>query len=102
MTIAALESLIETADPTQTLAKDSALPLTIAGRVIAKCGGAQAVADMVGRHVTTIYKWTWSQDKGGTGGFVPAKLQVSLIAKAQARGIDLTHADFAPNQEAAS
>lgn len=102
MTIAALEGLTGTAKISETLANSSALPLTIAGRVIAKCGGAQAVADMVGRHVTTIYKWTWSQDKGGTGGFVPAKLQVCLIAKARARGIDLSHADFAPNQETAS
>jgi hypothetical protein len=102
MTIAALEGPTGTAETPETLADISALPLTIAGRVIAKCGGAQAVADMVGRHVTTIYKWTWSQDKGGTGGYVPAKLQVRLIAAARARGIDLSHADFAPIQDGVS
>lgn len=69
---------------------------TSAGRVIAKCGGAAIVAEMVGRHISTIYKWTWSEAQGGTGGFVPAKLQPLLIEKAKARGIDLSHGDFAP------
>ena len=68
----------------------------IAERVIQKCGGPKAVADMLGTSVQAIYNWTYPRDKGGTGGYIPAKRQLELMVVARQYGIVLTHKDFFP------
>lgn len=68
--------------------------MNVAEHVIAKCGGPQVVAEMLGCHVTRVYRWTYPKKKGGTGGVIPTARQDKLLQKAKARGISLEPADF--------
>lgn len=66
-----------------------------ASRVVAKFGGCQAVADILGIHVSRCYRWTYPKgERGGTGGRVPSHQQHQLLIEARKRGIDLSPADF--------
>lgn len=67
---------------------------TPAQHVIAKCGGHQRVADMLGVHVSTVHRFSYSRDSGGRGGYVPARYQQQLLDKARSAGIDLRPDDF--------
>jgi len=51
----------------------------VASRVIAKCGGHQAVADVLGIDVSRVYRFTYGADRGGTGGLIPTKHQPVLL-----------------------
>lgn len=54
--------------------------MTVAGRVITKCGGAKEVSKAIGMKTTVgVYKWTYPKDKGGTGGLIPAKHHSALL-----------------------
>ena len=66
----------------------------VAAHVIEKCGGHRAVADMAGVDVTRVYRWTYSRDRGGTGGIIPTKHHQQLLRVARERGVDLEPADF--------
>ena len=77
--------------------------MSVAKRVIDKCGGEQAVAGMVGVHVSNVHRWRYSKDKGGTGGLVPVQHQQTILDKAREQGIDLRPEDFfEPSQDAAA
>lgn len=65
-----------------------------AQRVIEKCGGPQAVAEMVGVHVSNVHRWTYPKARGGSDGFIPSQQQQTLLTAARARGIELEPADF--------
>lgn len=67
---------------------------TAAEIVIRKCGGHQQVADLLGIDVTSVYRWTYSKERGGTGGLVPTRHQSVLLEKAQRAGFELAPADF--------
>jgi len=69
--------------------------MNVATRIIDKLGGHQAVADLLGCHVTRVYRWTYSLERGGTGGLIPLKQQRLLIAKMPER---LRLNDFAPRE----
>lgn len=69
-------------------------PRSPASRVIAKAGGAAAVAAICAMDVNSVYYWTYPKAKGGTGGIVPAAKAAVLLKWAAAEGIDLTPADF--------
>jgi hypothetical protein len=62
--------------------------------VINKCGGFAAAAEMAERSEVRVRRWTYSKDKGGTGGLIPAESQVRLLAAAKARGLDLRPEHF--------
>jgi hypothetical protein len=66
----------------------------VARRVVAKCGGARKVADLTGRAVVTIHKWSQPRARGGTGGLIPSDMQAVLMRAAQQGKVDLTPADF--------
>ena len=68
----------------------------IAQRVIKKLGGPRVVADMLAMSTQAVYKWTWPTEKGGTGGFIPARRQIELMVASKQRGIILTKDDFFP------
>jgi hypothetical protein len=70
--------------------------MDVAKHVIEKCGGPEKVAEMLGCHVTRVYRWTYPAERGGTGGIIPSKRQGALLVAARARGIDLSPADFFP------
>lgn len=67
-----------------------------ANTIIQLCGGFQAVADMTGRDVSRIHRWTYSKEKGGTGGVIPADVQAQLLSEAVRRGLPLTPHHFFP------
>jgi hypothetical protein len=53
----------------------------VASRIIAKCGGHQAVADALKIDISRVYRFTYEPDRGGTGGLIPAKHQSVLLGK---------------------
>lgn len=65
-----------------------------AAHIIAKCGGPQAVAEMLGVDLTTVHKWKYSRAKGGTDGRIPTSRQHELLKRAQKAGIKLSPEDF--------
>ena len=74
--------------------------MTQADHVISKCGGVPVVSEITGASVSRVYRWRMSKDRGGTGGLIPSSHHVAILNGARARGIDLSPADFFP-QEAA-
>lgn len=73
-----------------------------ARRVLEKCGngdfskGCEFVAQCTGLKVNGVLRWTYSREKGGAGGLIPAQHQPDIYYRARAAGIDLRHADFFP------
>lgn len=65
-----------------------------AKKVIEICGGPQAVAEMVGVHVSRVYRWTYDRSRGGTGGRIPAARQQQLLREARRRRIHLRPEHF--------
>jgi len=62
--------------------------------LIEKCGGARAVADMVGVDISRVHRWTYPRSRGGTDGAIPTRHQTNLLTRARERGIDLRPEDF--------
>lgn len=63
--------------------------------IITFLGGAKAVAEIVGKHVSRVYRWTYPESvREGTGGLIPAREQRTLLAHAKENGIDLRPEDF--------
>ena len=62
--------------------------------IISQLGGVQAVASVVGKHPSNVYRWMYDVNREGTGGIIPAKDQVRLLEHARASGKDLRPDDF--------
>ena len=72
--------------------------MTPAARIIDQFG-VEALARWTGRHRSRIHAWTWSRERGGTGGVVPVALRAKIIASAQVeRAVALSFADFEPRE----
>lgn len=67
---------------------------TAAEQVIEKCGGVQNVAEWLGLDLSTVYRFTYPRERGGTGGVIPANHQAPLLQKARDNGVDLRPDDF--------
>lgn len=64
--------------------------MSVADHIIAKFGSMAALAKALGhRHATTVQGW---KDRG----YIPAPRQQEVLDAAQRHGVDLTHADFFP------
>lgn len=74
----------------------SANPTTPAERIIRRFG-VGSLAKWTGRHRSRIHSWTWSPERGGTGGAIPHRVRQAIIDGAAA---DLhqtvAFADFEP------
>ena len=57
-------------------------------------GGAQALAEAIGRDPASIYRWQYPKSRGGTGGRIPKSAIKSIVQAAQARGIPLHEGDL--------
>lgn len=66
----------------------------IAERIIKKCGGVASTALIVKASESWVYRWTYSKEKGGTGGHVPRGAQEAILAAARQGKVDVTPADF--------
>ncbi|WP_434712943.1 hypothetical protein NMA58_08160 [Rhizobium sp. YTUHZ045] len=67
--------------------------------IVAKIG-VQKCAEVTGKHVSRVYRWMASKEKGGTGGLIPLEDATLLIAFAEKEGIALMHSEFFPVTEA--
>lgn len=70
------------------------MSLDPANAIIRKMGGAPAVAEITGRSVSRVYRWTYPRDRGGTGGVIPHDEARKLLAFACDHGIDLAPGEF--------
>jgi len=59
----------------------SDVPNTPAARVIARFG-VDKLAAWTGRHRSRVHAWSWSTDRGGTGGVIPIRLRPAIVAGA--------------------
>lgn len=64
--------------------------------IVELLGGEAKVAEIAGVRITAPYRWQASRAKGGTGGVIPHWHVGKLLEHAEANGIDLTPASFAP------
>ena len=57
-------------------------------------GGPKVVCAIVGRDLSRVYRWTYPETKGGTGGFIPAREQRKLLDHCREHKVDLRAEDF--------
>ena len=77
-------------------------PLQPAAKVISICGGFAATASLLGYQEVSIRKWTYTSDKGGTGGTVPYKAAARLLDKAKEHKLKLRPEHFFPPRKNAA
>lgn len=65
-----------------------------AASIIARLGGARAVAAATGTAYTAPYRWQHPVSRGGTGGAIPAKHIPTLLALAKRKGVRLRAEEF--------
>lgn len=65
-----------------------------AQNIISMCGGVAEVAQMVGRSVIRVRRWTYPKERGGTDGLIPSDMQPVLLEAARQRGINLRPEHF--------
>lgn len=63
--------------------------------IIAKIG-IDKVSEITGKHVSRVYRWMYSKERGGTGGLIPQGDAPALLQYARENGIPLSEADFFP------
>lgn len=68
--------------------------MSIAERVIEKCGGVANTAKLLNKSQSWVYRWTYPKDRGGTGGTVPQSSQHDLLRLAKDGKVEITPADF--------
>lgn len=82
------------------LAELSRLPhrmdMTQADHIIEKCGGVAVVCQITGVDKSRVHRWRTPKERGGSGGFIPARHHPVILQGARLRGIDLTPDDFFP------
>lgn len=59
--------------------------------------GAQTLSQWTGRHITRVYAWAWSTDRGGTGGHIPVRARRAIVDGARRDlGISVEWSEFEP------
>lgn len=72
---------------------------TVAEHIVEKLGGVAETAALAGVSRFAVWRWLRPEGQsGGLGGDVPRPAKRKLLRNARARGIDLTEADFIPQQ----
>lgn len=72
-----------------------------ASKIIQKFGGAAKVAALLECDESTVHRWTYPRERGGTDGFIPRKPASRLLECAHTQGIELRASDFFDQSEAA-
>jgi hypothetical protein len=65
-------------------------------KVAKKFGGLRRFAEAIKRDYTVVYKWTYPQARGGTGGLIPAHAVPDVLGAASKLGVSLTGNDWLP------
>jgi hypothetical protein len=68
--------------------------------VIQSLGGFEAVAGITGKHISSIYRWTYPKSRGGTDGFIPPADATLLLKHARDNDLPVTAESFFPEQAA--
>lgn len=63
--------------------------LNNAKKIIQLFGGINPLATAIGKDPTTIYRWTYPKEKGGTGGTIPASSMKKVLLAAKQQGLSL-------------
>lgn len=74
---------------------------SIASHIIQRLGGASAVSAHLGLNISTVCRWTYPREVGGSAGLIPSRWHHPLLEMAHEKGIDLSPSDFfyAPSPE---
>ncbi len=72
-----------------------------AEKILHKFGGANRLARIfkqlgINKNRSSIHRWTYPREKGGTGGFIPASNWGNILMAARYDGIILTTEDLDP------
>lgn len=67
---------------------------TAAQRVIDAFGGASKLSELTGIDKSSVYRWTYPREKGGTEGAIPHANHGKIIAVAYLNKIKLTRSDL--------
>ena len=67
---------------------------TAAERVIDLFGGASRLAELTGIDKSSVYRWTYSKEKGGTDGAIPHANHDNIIKTAFIFKIPMTRSDL--------
>lgn len=67
-----------------------------AASIVDRLGGFSAVAKLCNLHFTQVWRWTQPRSKKGTGGTIPQRHHLLLLAVAKKAGTPLAAADFLP------
>jgi hypothetical protein len=70
--------------------------------IIKRLGGPAEVSKVTRRAYTAPYRWMAPIEKRGTGGLIPQKHHLALLAYAREKGVPLSAADFLPIHDASS
>lgn len=62
--------------------------------LIETAGGPARVARALGLNRSTVARWMYPREEGGTGGLVPAQWQKPLLEFARAERLPLSERDF--------
>lgn len=73
--------------------------LTPAEYVIRVFKGVRATARVLGRHPSSVSKWTKPKERKGTGGQIPRSAMWVLLSKARELGLDLEPNDLIMGRE---
>jgi hypothetical protein len=66
--------------------------------IIAQLGGATNVSKALGVSYSQVRKWTWSKERGGTGGLIPQRHHIPVLDLARALNKPLVASDFLPSR----
>jgi hypothetical protein len=56
--------------------------------------GFEKAAEVTGKHLSRVYRWTYPTSRGGTGGVIPHAESLKLLAYSRSSGLGLSEADF--------
>ncbi|MBL3571652.1 hypothetical protein BV509_10285 [Rhodovulum sulfidophilum] len=72
--------------------------MSVADKIIAKCGGVARTAEIVGVRKNWIYRWRLPRERGGTGGEIPRTAQLKIMEAARQGLVAISPDDFFPNK----
>lgn len=68
--------------------------MSAAQRVIIAFGGATELADAAKIDKSSVYRWLYPKEKGGTNGAIPHANHGKILAAAEAIGLGVTRSDL--------
>lgn len=67
-----------------------------AAKIIKKFGGAGPLSRAIKKHRSVVHRWTYPEERGGTGGLIPTQSLSEVLEAAEILGINITPEDLKP------